>query len=328
MDRRQTVRVLLALGSVPQLARSQPQGKVWRVGFLTTSRAVSADADRFYGPFSQGMRELGYVDGRNMAIDWRSADGKAESVPRLAAELVALKVDVIVAVGTTAIAAAQKASATIPIVMATAADPVASGFVKSLARPGANITGLSNMSGELVAKQLELLREFVPRLSGVCLMFNATSSISSVYVSTAQAAAQSAGLKFMSLDVRTPEDIDKAFVTMSQQRGGAAIVPGNVLFSQQLRRIVGLASKHRLPVMYSEGAYVEAGGLVSYGPNRSEDMRRAATYVDRIFKGAKPGELPVEQPTKLELVINRPASKALGLTIPPSLLVRSDRVIE
>lgn len=328
MNRRDTVSALLALGAAPLVASAQQQGKVWRVGFLATSRVESADSDRFYGSFRQGMRELDYVEGKSLAIELRSAEGRAENLPRLAAELVALKVDAIVAVGTTAIAAAQKASSTIPIVMATAADPVASGFVKSLSRPGGNITGLSNLGADLSAKQLELLRDFVPRLSSVSLLFNGTSPISVVVLRNVQAAAQTAGLRLLPLEARTPEEIDKAFFAMTQQRAGAVIVPGNVLFSQQRRRIVELARKYRLPSIFIGSEYVELGGLMSYGPNRGEDMRRAATYIDRIFKGAKPGDLPVEQPTKVELVINRITAKTLGLAIPQSLLVRADRVIE
>jgi putative ABC transport system substrate-binding protein len=328
MNRRDTILALAALGATPLVASAQQQGKVWRVGFLATSRVESADSDRFYGPFMWGMRDLGYIEGKNLTIVLRSAEGKAESLPRFASELVALKVDAIVAVGTTAISAAQKASSTVPIVMATAADPVASGFVKSLSRPAGNITGLSNLGAELSVKQLELLREIVPRLSSVGLLFNGTSSISSVWLSNVQAATQRTKLRFVPLEARTPEELEKALTAMAQQKVGAVIVPGNVLFTQQRRRIVNLIGKYKLPSTFVSSDWVEIGGLMSYGPNRSEDMRRAATYVDRIFKGAKPGDLPVEQPTKLELVINRNTAKTLGVTIPQSLLIRADRVIE
>ena len=314
---------------MPVCSFAQQQGKVWRVGFLSQRRHVDfLDSDYYYGPFRQGMRELGYVEGKNLVIEWRSAEGKFERLPDLAAELVQLKVDVIVTAGTPAISAAQKATTTIPIVMGSAGDPVGSGFVKSLARPGGNITGLSNMVVDLGPKHLEMLRSMVPKLSRVAVLVNPSNSSHATILKSVQAAAQKTNIKVLPAEARTPQEIESAFSTMTQGNVGAVLVAIDAFFIQQGRQIAELAAKHRLPSMSASREYVEAGGLMSYGQNLADNYRRAATYVDKILKGAKPGDLPVEQPTKFELIINGKTAKALGLTIPQSLLISADKVIE
>jgi ABC-type uncharacterized transport system substrate-binding protein len=274
------------------------------------------------------MRELGYVEGKNLVIEWRSAEGKNERLPDLATELVNLKVDVIVTAGTPATSAAQKATTTISIVMGSVADPVANGFVKSLSQPAGNITGLSNMSGDVSPKQIEMLRDMVPKLSRVALLVNPTNAANLKSWEIIQAAGQKLGVKMLRADARTPQEIDNAFSWIRQQNAGALMMWTEPLFLQQKSQIAELTAKHRLPAMGGDRIYSEAGVLMSYGPNIADQYRRAATYVDKIFKGAKPSDLPVEQPTKFELVINSKTAKALGLNIPQSLLVSADKVIE
>ena len=308
-----------SFGSFPQ-----QQGKVWRVGFLGTSTASG------YAPeaLRAGLRELGYVDGKNLVIEWRFAEGKNERLPGLATELVNLKVDVIVAQGTPATSAAQKATTNIPIVMATIGDPVGAGFVKSLARPGGNITGLTNISGDISAKHLEMLLSMVPKLSRVVVLVNPENPSNTMALRNVQAAARRTGVTILSFEARAPQEIENAFSQMPRQKAGALIVARDAFFNQQVRQIAELAAKNRLPTICGIREYVEAGGLMSYGHNQADNYRRAATYVDKIFKGAKPSDLPVEQPTKFELFINRKTAKALGLTIPQSLLISADKVIE
>ena len=262
------------------------------------------------------MRELGYVEGKNLVIEWRFADGKIERLPDLAAELVRLKVDVIVTAGTPATSAAQKATTTVPIVIANQGDPVGSGFVASLARPGGNITGLSNVNVDVVPKQLEMLLGMVPKLSHVAVLVNPDNSAHASILKNVQAAARSAGVKIMSVEARSAQDIDNAFSMMTRQNARAVIVAHALFNNQQWRQIAELAAKHRLPSISARVEFVEAGGLMSYGQNLADQFRLAATYVDKIFKGAKPADLPVQQSTKFELVINRKTAKALGLTIP------------
>ena len=274
------------------------------------------------------MRELGYVEGKNLVIEWRFADGKFERLPDLAAELVRLNVEVIVSGSSQAISALQKATATIPIVMASSGDPIGSGFVKSLARPGGNITGLSNLTSEIGTKQLELLLSMVPKLSRVAVLVNPVNPSLATLLKNVQSAAQGAGVKVLPVEARTAEEIENAFPTMTQGNAGAVIVAVDSLFIQQYRKIAELAAKNRLPSVSQLREYVEAGGLVSYGPNLADQFRRAATYVDKILKGAKPGDLPVEQSAAFELLINGKTAKALGLTIPQSVLLRADRLIE
>jgi putative ABC transport system substrate-binding protein len=274
------------------------------------------------------MRELGYVEGKNLVIEWRFAEGMYERLPTLAAELVKMQVDVIVPAGTPMIIAAQKATTTIPIVFGGINDPVGSGFVKSLARPGGNITGLSNISVDISAKHLEMLLGMVPKLSRVAVLVNPDNSSHAMVLKSVQSAAQRTNAKILPAEARTAPEIEKVFSAVTGAKAGAVIVAGDALFNQQVRQIVELAAKHRLPSVGAIREYVDAGGLMSYGPSITESYRRAATYVDKILKGAKPGDLPVEQPTKFELFINRKTAKALGLTIPQSLLISADKVID
>jgi len=307
---------------------AQQQGKVWRVGFLSQRHVDFVDSDYYYGPFRQGLRELGYVEGKNLVIEWRSAEGNNERLPGLAAELVNLKVDVIVTAGTPAISAAQKATTTIPIVMGNIGDPVGSGFVKSLARPASNITGLSSMAGDVYLKQIEMLLSMVPRLSRVAVLVN-PSNVSNVKTSErVQTEGQKRGVKVLRAEAKTPQEIQNAFSIMRRQNADALIVFNDGLFQQQKAQIAELTGKHRLPAVAQDRIYADSDVLMSYGPSLAEQSLRAATYVDKIFKGAKPAELPVEQPTKFELVINGKTAKALGLAIPQSLLVSADKVIE
>jgi putative ABC transport system substrate-binding protein len=282
--------------------------------------------------FLQGPRDLGYVEGRNLVIEWRDAEGKPERFPALAAELVALKVDVIVAAGGTLGAlAAQQATRTLPIVFTAVGDPVAEGLVTSLARPGGNVTGLSTVSSELVGKSLELLRQAVPGVSRVAFLLKPDAMPGRAKKDRLKAAdltARALGVRLQVVEARGPEDFDRAFSDMTRTRAGALAVLATPVFDNERWRLVDLATKNRLPTVYSFRGDVEAGGLMSYGPDLADLFRRSATYVDNILKGAKPGDLPVEQPTKFELVINLKTAKALGLTIPPSVLAQADHVVE
>ena len=327
MNRRGAVAALVALGTVAASRPSSAQqgGKVWRVGYLSPSMSVNS---QYTDAFLKGMRELGYVEGKNLVIEWRSADGELERLPGLATELVHLKVDVIVAVASPAIGAAQKATTTIPIVMAITGDPVGSGFVKSLARPGGNITGLSNMGGDTGPKLFDLLLSVMPRLSRVGVLVTPTSTTYRVISESVQAAAQKARVKTLVAEASSSQEIDDAFSMMARERVDAVIVGNSSFFSQQRRQIAELALKYRIPSMFSIRANVEAGGLISYGQNIADDFRRSATYVDKILKGAKPADLPVEQPMSFELVVNLKTAKALGLTIPQEILLRADEVIQ
>lgn len=328
MNRRDTVLGLLALSAAPLVSHAQQLGKIWRVGFLVPRRRPDSIDSDFIGAFPRGMRELGYVEGKNLVIEWRFADGQFERLPDLAAELVRLKVDVIVSGSSQAISALQKATTTIPVVMASSGDPIGSGFVKSLARPGGNITGLSNLTSDIGTKQLELLLSIVPKLSRVAVLVNPVNPSLATFLKNVQSAAQGVSVKVLPVEARTAREIENAFPAMTQGNASAVIVATDGLFVQQYRKIAELAAKNRLPSVSQLREYVEAGGLVSYGPNLAEQFRRAATYVDKIFKGAKPGDLPVEQSTKFELLINDKTAKALGLTISSELLSRADRVIE
>jgi len=323
---------LIALGAgalaAPFGSFAQKQGKVWRVGFLVArNRQGVLDSDEF-GAIVRSMRELGYVEGKNLVIEWRFADGKYERLPEQAAELVQLKVDLIVASGSPAISAAQKSTTTIPIVMVNVSDPVGSGFVKSLARPAGNITGLSNISLDFSPKLLEMLLSMAPKLSRVAVLVNPANPSHAPILKSVQAAAQKRSVNVLPVEIRTAPEIEQAFSAMARGKAGAIIVPRDALFSDQRRHIAELAAKHRLPSISALLEYVEAGGLIGYGSSVNEMYRRAATYVDKIFKGANPGDLPVEQPTKFELVINGKTAKALGLKIPQSLLISADKVIQ
>jgi len=328
MNRRDTVLALVALGAAagPLASLAQQPGKIWRIGFL--SLESSAVTSRNSDAFLKGMRDLGYVDGKNLIVEWRFAEGNFERLPALAADLVQLKVDVIVAVASAAIGAAQKATTTIPIVMATTGDPVGSGFVKSLARPGGNITGLSNMGGDTGAKLLDLLLTVVPRLSRVAVLVTPTSPTFRVISESVQAGAQKAGVKTLVAETSSLQEVENAFSMMAREKADAVIVGAAPFFALHRPQIAGLALKYRMPSIFGNRMYVEAGGLMSYGYKVADNYRRAALYVDKILKGAKPGDLPVEQPVTLELVLNLKTAKALGLTIPQEILLRADELIE
>ena len=316
--------------AAPLTAEGQQPGRVARIGYLAANLAVADPRTR--EAFLQGLRDLGYVEGRNLLIEYRDAAGKTERFPALAAELVALKVDVIVAAGgTLAALAAKQATTTLPIVFAAVGNPVAEGLVTSLARPSGNVTGLSLVQQEIVGKSLELLKQAVPEVSRVALLLKPDSMPDRAKkdrLNAADVAARALGVRLQVVEARGPEDFDRAFSDMTRARAGALTVLATPVFDSERRRLVDLAAKNRLPTVYSYRSYVEAGGLMSYGPDLPDSFRRAATYVDKILKGAKPADLPVEQPTKFELVINLKTAKALGLAIPPSLLLRADQVIE
>jgi putative ABC transport system substrate-binding protein len=279
------------------------------------------------GAFRQGLRELGYVEGKNIFIEWRFGEGRVDRVPALAADLMRLKVDVIVTAGPEITRAAKKATSTIPIVMALDTDPVANGFIASLARPGGNITGLSTLAPEITGKQLELLKEIVPKLSRVVVLGSSSVRSYEGVSKEMEPAADALKVRLQYLDVLGPEDIETAFREAHKGRAEAVLALQGFVLSSQAKQIAELAVKGRLPSMYYRRDYVENGGLMSYGVIQSDLDRRAATYVDKILKGAKPADLPVEQPTKFELVINLKTAKQIGLTIPPNVLARADRVI-
>ncbi len=315
---------ILILASV-HLAEAQQQAKVSRIGVLGSASRSSNPTG--IEAFRQGLRDLGYVEGKNIVIDYRWADGKAERLSDLAAELVSLKPDVLFTPSPQSSLAAKKATTTIPIIFLGIADPVGIGIIASLARPGGNITGLSNLNRELSGKRLELLKESVPKVLVVAVLWNGTSPGHPGVLKETEVAAQSLGLTLQPLEVRIPDDFDGAFQAATSRRVQALLPLGDPLMSTQRRRMLDFAAKNRLPAMYAQNEYVEAGGLMSYGPDMPASYRRAATYVDKVLKGAKPSDLPVEQPTKFEFVINLKTAKQIGLTIPPNVLVRADKVI-
>jgi putative ABC transport system substrate-binding protein len=315
----------LTLASV-RLADAQQPKKVPRIGFLVAT-SLSALAARTEA-FRQGLRELGYVEGKNIIIEHRYAEGKLDRLPALAAELVRLKVYVIVASCPIPTRAVKEATNTIPIVMAQDQDPVGSGFVASLARPGGNITGLSTLSPELSGKRLELLKEFVPRLSRVAVLETSTNPGNAQALRETELAAKAFGVQLQHLDVLDPKDSETAFREASKGRADGVLVLQSPVFNSQRKQIVELAVKSRLPAIYYAPEWVEDGGLMSYGVSFIDLWRRAATYVDKILKGTKPADLPVEQPKKFEFVINLKAAKQIGLTIPPNVLARADKVIK
>ena len=329
MDRRAFIGTLAGgLVAAPLVAEAQQAAKVARIGLLATNRAV---APRHVDAFLQGLRDLGYVEGRNLVIEYRDAEGKLERLPTLAAELVALKVDVIVAATTPGALAAKQATNTVPIVFAVAADPVTDGLVASLARPGGNVTGSSYLGTDLIGKLLELLKQAVPGVVRVAVLRQPSfvpERTEKDIQKGAEVAARALGLQLHFVEARGPDDFERAFLDMTKARAGALMALGGNMFFSERRRLVNLAATNRLPGVYGLREYVDAGGLMSYGANQVDLFRSAATYVDKILKGAKPGDLPVEQPTKFELVINLRTAKALGLTIPQSVLGRADEVIQ
>jgi putative tryptophan/tyrosine transport system substrate-binding protein len=323
-------KLIVALGAsalaAPFRIRAQQVKKSVVVGILGGQDQPSAEP--VLSAFKQGLQELGYVEGKNLTLQLRFADGKLERVPGLATELVSLKVDIIVSFGTVTTIALQKATSTIPIVMANTFDPVGNGLVKTLARPGGNITGLSSLAVDIGGKYLEMLLSVAPKLSRVAVLLNPGNQSNPLFLKSIQSAALKTNAKILPLEARTAPEIENAFSAMTQGNAGAVIVARDGFFLQQARQIADLALKNRLPSISEQSENAEAGGLMSYGVNQREQFRRAATYVDKILKGAKPADLPVEQPAKFELVINRKTAKALGLTIPQPLLISADRVIE
>ena len=329
MDRRVFIAVVTgSLLAAPLATEAQEAPKVARIGYLAANRAAGLHLQE---AFLQGLRDLGYVEGRNLVIELRDAGGNLDRLPALAAELVALKVDVIVAPSTVAAPIAKQATKTLPIVFALVADPVGSGLVTSLARPGGNVTGLSVLATEIVGKRLELLKQAVPGVSRVAVLWQPGSADERAQrdqLKEAEVAARALGMRLQFVEARGPGDFDRAFSEMVRARAAALILLGHVGFFSERRHLVDLTAKNRLPAVYAAREFVDAGGLMSYAVNFQDVFRRCAVYVDKILKGAKPGDLPVEEPTKFELVINLKAAKALGLTMPPSLLQRADRVIE
>ncbi len=316
--------VALALLAAPHAAAAQ-QPRVPRIGFLSPSSAASPTLEAF----RQGLRELGYLEGQSIAIESRWAEGRYERLPDLATELVRLNVDIILATNTAATLAAKRATTTIPIVVGAAgADPVKDGLVASLARPGGNVTGLSLLARELNGKRLQLLKEAIPGLSRVAVLWNPNNVTSAPSLKDTEAAARSLALRLQPLEVRGPNELDGAFQAATMGRARALLAVPDPMFLVHRTRIADLALKTRLPMMAAETGFAHAGGLMVYGPNIPDNFRRAATYVDKILKGAKPADLPVEQPTRFEFVINLKTAKALGLTFPPSIMVRADQVIQ
>jgi putative tryptophan/tyrosine transport system substrate-binding protein len=311
----------------PSTTHAQQTGKLHRIGFFT---AGSPGAGNTTGlpAFVEGLRELGWIDGKTIAIEGRYAENRLDRLPELAAELVRLKVDVIVAAGTLAPLAAKHASATIPIVMTSAGDPLGTGLVRSLARPDGNVTGLSLMSPDLGAKRLELIEEIIPDVARLAIIWNADNPYPALVFRQTENAARQLNIEVQSLEVRTADDVDRALGAAVLEKANALITIEDPLTQNYRKRIADFAAKNQLPTMSGLREYVDAGGLISYGPSLADLYRRAAGYVDKILKGAKPSELPVEQPTKFELIINLKTAKTVGLTIPPTLLARADGVIE
>ena len=311
----------------PLAAEGQPTGKVYRIGLILT--ATPSESAHLVKALDEGLRELGYVEGRNVMFERRFAEGRQERLPALAADLVRLKVDTLVTGSNPVIAAVKQASATIPVVMAVSRDPVSAGFIASLARPGGNITGLANdPAPEIIGKNLELLKEAAPRVSRVAFLWNPIPPGAGTYKNAVESAARSLGVTFQSVEVRGRNEFEGAFAAMVRERANGIVVATDPVILGPRSEVVLLAARNRLPAVYGLREFPEVGGFMSYGPNVADQFRRAAIYVDKILKGAKPGDLPVEQATKFELVINLKTAKALGLTIPPSLLGRADQVIE
>ncbi|HSD93613.1 MAG TPA: ABC transporter substrate-binding protein [Methyloceanibacter sp.] len=330
MRRREFIAMLGGSAGWPFVSRAQQPGeKVRRIGYLAPGSPSLPASSQLRAAFQRGLAEHGWIEGRNLVIDYRLAEGRFERLPDLAAELVQLKVDVIVAGPTTPALAAKNATETIPIVMVNVGDPVRLGLVESLARPGGNVTGLAYSVGlELMGKGLELLKEIVPRARRVAILSNPTNPSHPLAVRDMMSAARALGIELQSLETRSPDEFDGAFAAMAQARAEALLVVPEAVFTLNQAHLLDLVAKHRLPSMYGDRRNAEAGGLISYAPSFPEQWRQAAAFVDKILKGATPGELPVRQPTQFELVINLRAAKALGVEIPASLLARADEVIE
>ncbi len=331
MNRRAFVSGLGVVLAAPLAAQATQAGKIYRIGILGNVPLTAREGARLWEAFIQGLRELGYVEGRNLVIEYRPAEGRPERLSALAAELVALEVDVIVAPSTPATLAAKQATSTLPIVFIGAGEPVTSGLVTSLARPGGNVTGLSILSTDLIGKWLELLQQAIPGVRRVAVLWQPGAMDERTeqdMFKGAELAARALGMQLQFVEARRPADFARAFSDMTRANAGALTVRPAPMFITERRHLVDLAAKNRLPAVYAWREFVEAGGLMAYGPNGADLYQHAATYVDKILKGTKPGDLPVEQPTRFELVINLKTAKALGLTMPPSLLQRADQVIE
>jgi putative ABC transport system substrate-binding protein len=319
--------ITFALGCLcvaPLAAVAQPPTHVHRIGMLT---GTTREQDRNVKAFLEGMRTLGYVEGQNLVVEYRGSEGQHERFPDLAAELVRLQVDVLLVGPTPAALAAKDATTTIPIVMAGVGDPVGSGLVASLARPGGNVTGLSVLQPEVVGKQLEFLKAVLPTVSRVAILWNPANLTHALFVQAADVAAPALGVQLHRVEAGSPDAFDRAFAAITGAHAGALLVLGDSVFVQHRRRLVELATPSRRPTMYNVRPFVEAGGLMAYGPSSLDIRRRAAVYVDKILKGAKPADLPVEQSTTFELIINLKTAQALGITIPPVLLFQADEVI-
>jgi putative ABC transport system substrate-binding protein len=321
-----TIILTIALLAAPLAVEAQPARGIHRIGFLGNSTA--ALEANLVGPFRQGLRELGYVEGQNLVIEYRWAEGKYERFPFLIAELLTLKVEVIVTAGTPASLAVKKATTSVPLVMVAVGDPVATGLVASLARPGGNITGLTSVAEELEGKRLELLREVLPKISHVAVMCNSRNAACVAAEKAVRAAGAALQIKVLWLDVRAADQFEGAFAAIARERPEALLVLADRLFLHDRVRLMDFATQSRLPGVHAYRELVEAGGLMSFGPSYAGMHRRAAYYVDRVLKGAKPGDLPVERPTTFDMVINLKTAKALGLTIPPSVLARADEIIQ
>jgi len=328
MDRRSFIGTMAgALLTIPLATMAQQPDKVFRVGFLGPNSGELAQ--HVLAVFRQALRERGWVEGRNVVIEWRFADGKFDQLPKLVAELIQLKVDVIVAGASVATWAAKEATKTIPIVMAASADAVGEGLVASLAHPGGNITGMTFLVGpEIAGKQLGLLKELTPAASRLAVLANPSNRAHAAFVKELKFTARSLGAQLQVLEASNPGQLDNAFSAMTRERAAALLVLTDSMFVGQRRRLADLAARNRLPALYSQREFVDDGGLISYGPSLSDMFRRAAAQVDKILRGAKPADLPVEQPTNFELVINLKTAKALGITIPQPLLLRADEVIQ
>jgi putative ABC transport system substrate-binding protein len=320
-----TLWLFAALWTTAFGADAQPPGKVPRIGFLGNSNET-LEAN-LIGPFREGLRSHGYVENKNIVIEWRWAEGKYERFSPLIADLIASKCDLIVTAGTPASLAVKKATSTIPLVMIAVGDPVGTGLIASLAHPGGNVTGLTSIASDLEGKRLELLREVVPKVSHIAVIWNPISAFQVISEKEMQEAARALHIKVLSVGVKGEDDLPKAFATITKTRPGAFFVLADRLFLHFRTRLMEFALSHRLPGVHAYVELVEAGGLMSYGPSYGEMHRRAAYYVNRILKGTKPADLPVEQPTKFELVVNLKASKQMGFTIPPNVLARADKVI-
>jgi len=324
MQRREFITLLGGAAAWPLAARAEP--KIPRVGFMGNSTA--ALEANLVGAFRDGLHELGYEEGRNIIIEYRWADGKYEQFPALVAELIAAKVDVIVTAGTPAALAVKRATTTVPLVMVAVGDPVGTGLVPSLARPGGNLTGLSSIAPDLEGKRLDILREVVPTLSHVAMFFNSLNPFHVASMWQARTAAQAMGIKLQQHDIRKSEDLDGAFAAIRKERPDALLILADRVFLHNRQRMMDFTEEQRLPNINAYTELVEAGGLMSYGPSYEDMHKRAAIYVDKIIKGVKPADLPIEQPSKFTFVINLKVAKALGLTVPPSLLTLADEVIE